>query len=133
MARKYGNKRPKMHLEIQQHRKNPLGYFRTTYYDQGKIKGAGGISKSFLDMLPIRTHSIETFRGYLMLNFISLIVYIELKALLKGEFTVEGALLEMTNLMCKIYQNKIIICEPTKKMKRIAELINYMVPKTLGV
>ena len=42
-------------------------------------------------------------------------MYIELRFLLKGEFTVEGALLEITNLMCKIDQNKIIICEPAKK------------------
>ena len=36
MAQKDGSKR--IHLEIQQHRKNPLGLFRTTYYDHGKIK-----------------------------------------------------------------------------------------------
>jgi hypothetical protein len=103
------------------------------YYTRQSAENLFGISKSFLDILPIRTHSIETFRGYLMLNFIALIVYIEMKKLLRGEFTVEGALLEMTNLMCKVYQNEIIVCEPTKKMKRIAELLNYMVPKFLGV
>jgi hypothetical protein len=36
MARKGSSKR--IHLEIQQHRKNPIGLFRTTYYDRGKIK-----------------------------------------------------------------------------------------------
>ena len=36
MARGDGKKR--IHLEIQQHRKNPVGLFRTTYYDGGKIK-----------------------------------------------------------------------------------------------
>jgi transposase len=33
-----GNKNRKVHLEIQQHRKNPVGLFRTTFYDNGKIK-----------------------------------------------------------------------------------------------
>jgi transposase len=33
-----GNKKRKVHLEIQQHRKNPIGLFRTTYYHEGKIK-----------------------------------------------------------------------------------------------
>ena len=103
------------------------------YYARQSAENLFGITKSFLDILPIRTHSIETFRGYLMLNFIALIVYIEINKRLKGEFTVEGALLEMTNLMCKIYKNDVIICEPTKKMKRIAELLNYMVPKISGV
>ena len=36
MASRDGRKR--IHLEIQQHRKNPIGLFRTTYYDSGKIK-----------------------------------------------------------------------------------------------
>jgi len=113
--------------------KIPADEILPLYYTRQSAENLFGISKSFLDILPIRTHSIETFRGYLMLNFIALIIYIEMKNLLQGEFTVEGALLEMTNLMCKIYQNDIIICEPTKKMKRIAELLNYTVPKTLGV
>jgi transposase len=103
------------------------------YYTRQSAENLFGITKSFLDILPIRTHSIETFRGYLMLNFIALIGYIEINKRLKGEFTVEGALLEMTNLMCKIYNNETIICEPTKKMKRIAELLSYTVPKTSGV
>jgi hypothetical protein len=103
------------------------------YYTRQSAENLFGISKSFLDILPLRTHSIETFRGYLMLNFMALIIYIDLKNRLKDEFTVEGAMLEMTNLMCKVYQSETIICEPTKKMKRIAELFNYMVPKILGV
>ena len=36
MAQKDGSKR--IHLEIQKHRKNPIGLFRTTFYDHGKIK-----------------------------------------------------------------------------------------------
>lgn len=48
-------------------------------------------------------------------------------------FTVEGALIEMGNLMCKSYGEKTIICEPTKNMKTIAKLLGYMVPINLGV
>ena len=36
MARKGVSKR--IHLEIQKHRKNPIGLFRTSYYDHGKTK-----------------------------------------------------------------------------------------------
>ena len=32
------NASKRIHLEIQQHRKKPVGLFRTTYYDHGKIK-----------------------------------------------------------------------------------------------
>ena len=68
-----------------------------------------------------------------MLTFISLLVYIAMKKKLKNEFTVEGALIEMGNLMCKSFGNDIIISEPTKKMKAVASLLDYMVPMKLGV
>jgi hypothetical protein len=102
------------------------------YYTRLAAENIFGISKSNLDLLPLRTHSIETFRGYLMLTFISLIVFLELKSKLNGKFTVEGALLEMGNLMSKSYGSKTIICEATKNMKTIAQLFGYMVPMKLG-
>jgi hypothetical protein len=103
------------------------------YYTRQYAENLFGVSKSFLDFLPIRTHSIETLRGYLMLTFISLIVYIEIKKRLNGKFTVEGALTEMANLMAKIFSDTIIVSEPTKNMKTIAALFDYMVPMKLGV
>ena len=103
------------------------------YYTRQSAENLFGISKSFLDFLPIRTHSIETLRGYLMLTFISLIIYLEVKRRLNDKFTVEGALTEMANLMAKIYGNTTIILEPTKNMKAIAALLGYMVPMRLGV
>ena len=113
--------------------KLPIDEILPLYYTRQSAENLFGISKSFLDILPLRTHSVETFRGYLMLNFISLIAFIEMKKLLKDKFTVEGALLEMTNLMCSIFQNEVIVCEPTKNMKAVAELLGYTVPKKLGV
>jgi transposase len=103
------------------------------YYTRQAAENLFGISKSFLDLLPLRTHSIETFRGYLMLTFITLTIFLELKTLLKGKYTVEGAMTEMGNLMCKIYGKNVIVSEPTKKMKEIAEFLGYMVPMKLGV
>jgi hypothetical protein len=55
------------------------------------------------------------------------------EAVLSDKFTVEEALTEITNLMAKIYDETIIVCEPTKRMKNIASLIEYMVPMNLGV
>ena len=113
--------------------KLPVDEILPLYYTRQSAENLFGVSKSFLDILPLRTHSVETFRGYLMLNFMSLVAYIEIKKLLCGKFTVEGALLEMTNLMCSVFQNEVIICEPTKNMKAVAELLGYTVPKKLGV
>jgi hypothetical protein len=103
------------------------------YYTRQSAEKLFGISKSMLELLPIRTHSIETFRGYLMLVFITLLVHNELKKRLNTKYTVEGALIEMGNLMCKLYSSNTIVCEPTKNMKAIAELLGFMVPMKLGV
>jgi transposase len=94
------------------------------YYTRQKAENLFGISKNFLDLLPLRTHSVETFRGYLMLTFLSLIVYIEYKKMLAGKYAVDEALMEMSNLMCRIYDDKLIVSEPTKKMKEIISLIS---------
>jgi transposase len=104
------------------------------YYTRQSAENLFGISKSFLDILPIRTHSIATFRGYMMLTFLSLVVYIEYKKKLRGKYTVEDALMEMSNLMCRIYDdNKLLVAESTKKMKEICSLLGCMEVKTLGV
>ena len=103
------------------------------YYTRQSAENLFGITKSFLDILPLRVHSIDTFRGYLMLNFLSLVVYLGLKKDLKDRYTVEGALAEMTNLMCKIYNGELIVCEPTKKMKDICSLLEIGVPNFSGV
>ena len=68
-----------------------------------------------------------------MLNFLSLIVYMQIMELLKDEYTVEQTLIQMGNLMCSVYNDMIIVSEPAKKMKDIAELLGIMVPKSLGV
>jgi len=52
--------------------KLPVDEVLPLYYTRQSAENLFGISKSFLDILPLRTHSTDTFRGYLMLNFISL-------------------------------------------------------------
>jgi hypothetical protein len=68
-----------------------------------------------------------------MLNCLALVMYLGLKKDLKDKFTVEGALAEMTNLMCKVFDGEILICEPTKKMKTICGSLDVVVPNSLGV
>jgi transposase len=103
------------------------------YYTRQTAENLFGISKSFLDILPLRVHSVETFRGYLLLNFMALVVYLGIKKDLADKYTVEGALAEMGNLMCKVFEGELLVSEPTKKMKDICELLGVGVPNFLGV
>jgi hypothetical protein len=74
-----------------------------------------GVFKDSLDLIPLRVHSIGAFRGYLTLNFLTLILYPDFKKALKGKYTVEGALAVLTNLLCTAYDRDALVMEPTKK------------------
>ena len=49
------------------------------------------------------------------------------------ELTVEEVLLTMRNLKCKVYENELLVMEPTKQQKLFAEKLNIILPKNLGI
>ena len=75
--------------------------------------------KDDLQILPLRGHKDNTIKGYLLLQFITLVVFIQLRTALEKEFTVEQALLCTRNIKCKIYNDKILVAELTKQQKKI--------------
>jgi transposase len=94
------------------------------YYTRQSVENMFGIIKNNLNILPMRIHSIETFRGYIFFNFLCLIIYLELKNKLKDRYTVEDVILTMNNLKCKVFNDILIVQEKTKKMKEILELVD---------
>jgi hypothetical protein len=53
--------------------------------------------------------------------------------MLRGKYTVEEALMEMSNLMCRVYGDEILVSEPNKKMKEIISFLNHMEVNSSGV
>ena len=112
----------------------PTGEVLQAYYTRQSIEQIFGFSKSELDLLPIRHHSDKTVKGYLFLQFLLLIVFIEVREKLAGKFTVEQAFMILKTLKCKIYDDKKILQELTKKQKQIFELSSILVPDlNLGI
>jgi transposase len=104
------------------------------YYSRYMAEQLFGISKSDLNILPIRTHSEARFRGLMLLSFIALIVYLKLKASLGSNMTVEQLLLDMRNLKCKVFADKsFLVAEVTKKQRLAFEAANILVPKNRGI
>jgi len=102
----------------------PLYYLRQSAEEIFKI------SKSYVDILPLRVHLEETFRGVLFLNFLSVVVYMNLQNQLPAGVSVECALKELRNLMCKVFDNNTILSlEPNKKQKIILNSIDNTVGK----
>ena len=98
------------------------------YYTRQTAEQIFGFSKSNLEILPLRNHSDATVSGYLFLQFLLLIVFIEIRSKLGKKSTVEQAFLHLKSLRCKVYDDKLILQELTKTHKQIFELLSVIVP-----
>lgn len=103
------------------------------YYLRQTAENLFGFSKDDLGLLPLRVHSEEALRGFLFIQFLTLIAFIQLRNKLENEFTVEEALLILRNLKCKIYDNEGFVSELTRPQKDISEKFNVLMPKRVGI
>ena len=103
------------------------------YYVRQTAETMFGFSKDDIDLLPLRVHTEEGMKGFLFLQFLSLIMFVQLKKKIGKKHTVEEMLLTLRNLKCKIYEKEMIINEPTRQQKDLAELLGLILPKSLGI
>ena len=74
------------------------------YYTRQTVEQIFDISKNNADLLPLRVHNEDTFRGHLMLSFIATVVYLSINHLLKDtDYYTESALFILRNQKCKVY------------------------------
>lgn len=92
-----------------------------------------GFSKDDLGILPLRVHSEERISGFLFLQFLSLIVFAQIKNHLGKNYTIEEVFLSMRNLKCKVYDNEIVVSKMNKTQREIAERLGIIIPKMLGI
>lgn len=103
------------------------------YYVRQTAEKMFGFSKDDLNILPLRVHTEEGLRGFLFLQFLSLILFVQLKKNIGKKHTVEEVLLTFRNLKCKLYEKELIINEPTRQQKDLAKLLGFILPKNLGI
>jgi len=104
-----------------------------TYYLRQTVEMLFGFSKDDLGLLPLRVHSEDALRGFLFMQFLTLIAFTRLKQKLGERYTVEGALVRLRNLKCKVYANDLVVGEVTKKQREIAEKLGILMTKKLGI
>jgi transposase len=103
------------------------------YYLRQAVERLLGFSKDDLRPIPLRVHKEETLRGYLLLTFMALVVFVLLKRAIGKKHTVEEVLLTMRNLKCKVYDSEILIPELTKQQKELVEKLGIIMPKKMGI
>ena len=103
------------------------------YYTRQAIEQIFGFAKSNNNILPLRVHSEKSINGYLLLVFISLILFVTMRQKLQPKITMDKALIQLRALKAKIYDDQILIMEPNKKVKNIAKTLNIILPIKMGV
>jgi transposase len=103
------------------------------YYIRQTVEKLFGFSKDDLKLIPLRVHTEDSLRGYLFLSFVALIAFVLLKKEIGKDYTVEEILLTLRNLKCKVYDDEILVQEPTKQQKEIFERLKILVPKSMGI
>lgn len=99
------------------------------YYTRQTIEQVFDICKNNADLLPLRVHNEDTFRGHLLLSFIVTVIYLKLNQMLdQSDFYAQNALFILRNQKCKVYDDRIIPKEPTKKMNDIYKLLHIKSP-----
>jgi len=102
-----------------------------SYYTRQKIEEIFGFAKSNNNILPLRVHSEKSIRGYLMLVFLALIIFITMKQRLNEPM--DKVWLRLRSLKAKVFDDEIIIQEPNKKVKDIFKALRVIMPTKLGV
>jgi len=86
------------------------------YYMRQQIEQVFDIGKNYADMLPIRVHSEETFRGHLLLTFIATVVIKHIQdELAMTSITPISLFQNLRNQKCKVFSDRIISMEAFKK------------------
>jgi hypothetical protein len=99
------------------------------YYTRQAIEQVFDIGKNNADLLPLRVHSIEGFRGHLLLSFIISAAYIIVNKVAKQSgLCATGVYRVMRNLKCKVFDEAIIVQEANKKMNDIAKSTGLSYP-----
>ena len=89
------------------------------YYARQSAENAFGFSKSNLNLLPLRVHSIQNLRGYIFLSYLALLLSLEIQDKLKNLCSLHEALKLAHNHFCEIYDSEIISLEPSRRLKEV--------------
>ena len=102
------------------------------YYTRQTIEQVFDVGKNNVELLPLRVHGIDAFRGHLLISFIASAIYISSNQMLKAsDVCATGAFHIMRNLKCKVFDKKIIVQETNKKMNDIAKHLKLTYPSEL--
>jgi hypothetical protein len=108
------------------------------YYMRQTIEQTFDFAKNDVALVPVRTHTDETFRGHLMLSFMATVLLITVRRELKtskktAELPAVQALQAMRYIKCDVFQNFLVTTEPSKYANLIMKELKLNVPGIINI
>jgi hypothetical protein len=142
---------PKMKEKMSDDELKSLGYFvlissqnletkevLPLYYTRQVIEQTFDYAKNDVDLLPLRSHNEDTFRGHLLLSFMATILLIMANKLLKSRKKLENvcakkAFHAFRRIKCNVYPNSLVTSEANKIVNLILRELKLSIPQTIDL
>ena len=104
------------------------------YYTRQKVEQVFDITKNYADLLPIRVHDEETFRGHLMITFMATVILHKLqqeviaKRKKTDKINQHKILYTARGQMCKVYKNAVIPQEAVREVNEAYRILDIKCP-----
>ncbi len=102
-----------------------------SYYTRQAIEQVFGFAKSNNNILPLRVHDEQSIKGYLLLIFLALIIFITMRQRVK--VPMDKVLLTLRGLKAKVFNDEVVAQEPNKKIKDLFKDLSIIMPTILGI
>ena len=90
------------------------------YYTRQDIEQVFDLAKGYAKALPLCVQTVDTFRGHLLMVFMSTVVLRMLQQELKGsKFSLDDVMMAMRNQKAKVFENEVIPSEASRRQREI--------------
>jgi hypothetical protein len=102
------------------------------YYSRKTIEQIFDTAKNNARLLPLGVHTLEGFKGHLLLSFMTTIVYLKLQKIFHNtKFNPIDFITELRGVFCNLYDDHLKIFEPTANQRAILKLLKIELPTRL--
>jgi transposase len=110
----------------------PISEVLPYYYSRQTIEQIFDTSKNYARLLPLGNHDLTTFKGHLLLSFITTIVYLRLQKIFhKKNYNPIDFITELRGVTCGVYNDHLQVYEPTAEQKDILKILKMEIPPVL--
>jgi len=104
------------------------------YYVRQDVEQVFDISKNYASLIPLNIEKEETFRGHLLMTFISTVILQKLQNIIKNSsFSLDRLFMRMRTQKAKVFDNVVIPWEPVKEHNEIYNLLKIKQTKEITI